>query len=249
VVLCADCRNAAGAARAEQMRKNLARLPQPALGGIPITASFGVTEVQPGDTPETMLRRADRALLQAKQRGRNMVVQLGTGIGEQEEPAKGFSWFRRPTAADLVVQKHLVTTVPMKMAVEKIRGFVADHHAEIVSIDNQVITLKVSAGWSGFLKRQSDRPVAFEIELRLNEERPSADAEATNGVRALRTQVHLIIRPLRSRDRRRTDLATSARQLCSSVKSYLMANDEEEIVAETQAPSGISTLLPWLRQS
>ncbi|HEX4145383.1 MAG TPA: diguanylate cyclase [Pirellulales bacterium] len=235
VVLCADCRNAAAAARAEQMRKNLARLPQPALGGIPITASFGVTEVQPGDTPETMLRRADRALLQAKQRGRNMVVQLGTGITEPEEPAKGFFWFRRPGAMDLIVQKRLVTTVPMKMAVEKIRGFVADHHAEIESIDGQNITLKLSAGWSGFLKRRSDRPAAFVIELRLTEERPDKDAAAPKEARSLRTQVHLIIRPLRARDRRRADLAVDARQLASSVKSYLMANDEEEIVAEDAA--------------
>ena len=38
---------------------------------------FGVTEIQSGDTPDTMLRRADRALFTAKQRGRNLVVQLG----------------------------------------------------------------------------------------------------------------------------------------------------------------------------
>ncbi|HTU25028.1 MAG TPA: diguanylate cyclase [Pirellulales bacterium] len=235
VVLCADCRNSVAAGRAEQMRKNLARLPQAALGGLPITASFGVTEVQPGDTPETMLRRADRALLQAKQRGRNMVVQLGSGITEPEEPAKGgFSWFRRPGSGDLLVQKRLTTTVPLKMAVEKIRGFVADHHAEIESIDGQNITLKLSAGWGGFLKRRSDRPAAFVIELRLTEERADAGA-AGRDARQSRTQVHLLIRPMRSRDRRRGDLAVAARQLASSVKSYLMAIDEEEVVAE--APS------------
>jgi hypothetical protein len=228
------------------MRKNLARLPQPALGGIPITASFGVPEVQPGDTPETMLRRADRALLQAKQRGRNMVVQLGTGITEPEEPAKGFSWFRRPGAADTIVQKRLVTTVPLKMAVEKIRGFVADHHAEIESIDGQNITLKLSAGWSGFLKRRSDRSTSFIIELRLTEERPES-AEAGKESRMLRTQVHLIIRPLRARDRRRADLAVDARQLASSVKSYLMANDEEEIVVESASRTPSASKHPSTR--
>ena len=166
MVLCADCRNAAAASRAEQMRKNLARLPQPALAGLPITASFGVTEVQPGDTPETMLRRADRALLQAKQRGRNMVVQLGTGITEPEEPPKGFSWFRRPGAMDLIVQKRLVTTVPLKMAVEKIRGFVADHHAEIDrSTARTSRSSSVPAG-ADFSNGQSDRPAAYIVELR-----------------------------------------------------------------------------------
>ena len=47
-----------------------------------MTVSFGVTEIQPGDTPESMLRRADRALLEAKRMGRNMVVQLGNGLGD-----------------------------------------------------------------------------------------------------------------------------------------------------------------------
>ena len=108
----------------------------------------------------------------------------------------------------------------------------ADHHAEIESIDGQNITLKLSAGWSGFLKRQSDRPAAYIVELRLTEERPENNVDPSKEARMLRTQVHLIIRPLRARDRRRTDLAVGARQLASSVKSYLMANDEEEIAAE-----------------
>ena len=43
-----------------------AQLPQPQWMATPITVSFGVTEIQPGDTADTMLRRADRALLMAK---------------------------------------------------------------------------------------------------------------------------------------------------------------------------------------
>ena len=101
VVLCADCHNAAAAERAEQMRKNLARLPQPALGGNPITASFGVTEVQPGDTPDTMLRRADRALLAGQAtRPQHGGATRAAGSANDEEPAKGFSWFRRAGAAE-----------------------------------------------------------------------------------------------------------------------------------------------------
>jgi len=66
VILCADCDNSTGTRRADDIRRELAELPQPSLGGKTITASFGVTEVQQGDTAETMLRRADRALLEAK---------------------------------------------------------------------------------------------------------------------------------------------------------------------------------------
>ena len=61
VMLCADCDNSTATDRATTIRRELAETPQPLIGGRPITASFGVTEIQAGDTPETMLRRADRA--------------------------------------------------------------------------------------------------------------------------------------------------------------------------------------------
>lgn len=41
--------------------------------GIPITASFGVAEYEAGDTPGTIFKRADNALYQAKENGRNKV--------------------------------------------------------------------------------------------------------------------------------------------------------------------------------
>ncbi len=87
VVLCADCSNAAAARRADELRKMISELAQPALNGKEITVSFGVTEIQAGDTPDSMLRRADRALLEAKRLGRNMVVQLGNGMSDELESA------------------------------------------------------------------------------------------------------------------------------------------------------------------
>ena len=85
VVLCADCDNASAARRAKHVCRALSQLPQPKMNGRAVTVSIGVTEVQPGDTPETMLRRADRALLMAKASGRNAVIQLGTGTAAETE--------------------------------------------------------------------------------------------------------------------------------------------------------------------
>ena len=79
VVLCADCDHKTATARADAIREAWAAKPHPLLSGKCLTCSFGVTELQTGDTAETMLRRADRALLQAKDNGRNSVVSLGGG--------------------------------------------------------------------------------------------------------------------------------------------------------------------------
>ncbi len=93
VMLCADCNNATAAARAEQLRKAFSDLPQAVLGGKPCSASFGVTEIQPGDNSQTMLNRADRGLLMAKESGRNLVVQLGSGMSNLPLERRRKSWF------------------------------------------------------------------------------------------------------------------------------------------------------------
>src|SRR5690606_18211365 len=79
VLLCAACDNPCATARAEEIRRIIERTPVPSLGGNTMTASFGVTEHQAGDSAATIIARADRALLTAKNTGRNRVVQLGAG--------------------------------------------------------------------------------------------------------------------------------------------------------------------------
>ncbi len=51
-----------------------------------VTASFGVTELRPEDTAETLLHRVDTALYQAKQSGRNQVCCAGPGPGGATVP-------------------------------------------------------------------------------------------------------------------------------------------------------------------
>jgi len=225
VMLCADCDNATATTRAEELRRELAEYPQASLGGKAITASFGVTEIQPGDTPETMLRRADRALLKAKDLGRNTVVQLGSGIVEREltpKPTGWLSWFRSATP-DQLLGRTLITAVPLKIVAEKLRGFVSDHHAEITAIDPDHIVLKIDGHQPDALRRRNDRPVPFMFELRFEESH--IEQQGRSGGTALRTLIHVSIRPIRNRDRRHRDVVDRARQLLVSLKSYLMAQD------------------------
>jgi len=233
VLLCADCDNATATKRAQQIRLELSEMPQPMLGGRCLTASFGVTEVQNGDTPEAMLRRSDRALLQAKDNGRNQVVQLGVGLAGKEEESgvlsNWLSWFRT-TAPSLLIEKRLITAVPLNVSVEKLRGFVADHHAEILSIDSRRVVMRVDGENLPLARRDNDRPVPFLIEVEFDQ--ITEPDENRSGRTVQRTVMKTTIRPKRDRDRRKRDAIERAKQLFTSLKSYLIAQEYQPATAK-----------------
>jgi diguanylate cyclase (GGDEF)-like protein/PAS domain S-box-containing protein len=227
VMLCADCDNSTATRRAEELRLEISELPMNALDGKCISASFGVTEVQSGDTPETMLRRSDRALYQAKSSGRNTVVQLGSGFdGDEGAPKKGgwMSWLWG-TVPEQVLQRTLATSVPFNVVVEKMRGFVADHHAQIDSVTENYLVLKIEGEQTPLLRRVTDRPVPFVIEMRFDES--TAQPQGRSNGKVVRTVIHVTIRPQRSRDRRRRDVQERALRLTASLKSYLVAQEHD----------------------
>lgn len=225
-VLCADCTNAAVARKAESIRKALSEIKHPCLGNVSITASFGVTELQAGDTPETMLRRADRALLQAKDQGRNQVVQLGEGM--TEEKVKRSWWPFQSLRSSALIESTLITMVPIDVAIQKLRGFIADHDAKIVKTNENELQLAVTSSSIGTNRRLTDRPVTFHIQLKLSQRR--IEKSNSHGLAAgayAETCVEVVIRPRRDRDRRREATIDKARRLLGSLRSYLMAREDD----------------------
>ena len=159
--------------------------------------------------------------------GRNRVVQLGDGLGdfcdmEQEvceAPPVG-------TTGELVVDRMLVTAVPLKITIEKLRGFVLDHDAEIVSIKADRIQLDIKAEHNRAGRRRSDRPIPFTVDVELAEQRvatPAIEGRLTGQIS--RTRLRVAIRLKRPRDRRANDLR-GRNGILASLKSYLMACDD-----------------------
>ena len=75
LVLLPECTREEAASIAERMRARLHALSIDANGKeLAVTASFGVTTLQPGDAIDACIRRSDEALYRAKQTGRDRVV-------------------------------------------------------------------------------------------------------------------------------------------------------------------------------
>ena len=189
------------------------------LNGNAMTASFGVTEIQVGDTPETMLRRADRGLYRAKEDGRNQVVQLGSGLSSADRAQtagkeKWSFWKRASNSRKHLLERTLVADGPMNIVTEKIRGFVADHHAQIISSQASILTVEINSRNVPELRRNSDRNVSMLLDLELSEDRSGEGVV---------TQINTAIRPKRNRDRR--SAIDRGRQLLSSLKAYLIARE------------------------
>ena len=244
VVLCADCDNASAVRRAEQIRISLSRVAQQQMDGRAITVSAGVTEIQPGDTPETMLRRADRALLAAKDRGRNLVVQLGAG-GESEELAQTDQ--ARPKRS---FEQNLITPVPVKLAVEKLRGFVSDHRARIVTIDGNRVRLEIDPPSRLQRLRNANCPPPLQLDLSFEEQRVNIDHEEPNGnlpKEATRTKINVVVCPRTDRDRRRnTVLERRVTEVLTSFRAYLMAVEESLLPAPSALKKIKRMIAPWL---
>ena len=224
VLLCPNCDNAVAAKRAEAIRQTLEQTTMSFLENRAITASFGVTEYQGGDSSDSVLARADRALLRAKDNGRNRVIQLGVGgfhtETEMKMPAKKggiFSWF--DWSSDAKEQSFRLTTpVPIDLVIEKLRGFVADHHAEILHVGPNSVEVRISTLVRIEGRRRSDRKMDFQATLVIDEA-PVFGRFAESS----QTILDVTLKVLRSRDRRDQDIKQGHIQVLSSLRSYLMA--------------------------
>jgi diguanylate cyclase (GGDEF)-like protein len=72
MLLLPDTREADAAAVAEELRRSIAE--SPLQGSQPVTASIGVSELHPGESLDSWMKRADDAMYAAKKAGRDRVV-------------------------------------------------------------------------------------------------------------------------------------------------------------------------------
>lgn len=217
VLLYPGCDQANAHRRANDMRRELASIPQPALSSKTVTASFGVTEFAAGDSPESILRRADVALYGAKGRGRNVVVALSAGESldgqsPQADEKKGAD------EQTVLLRQTLVSQTPQQLLLEKLKGYIHEFNAEVVHADSERVQLRLGGG-GGLFRRRSDLPMPLLIELTFPKEvaRPEARWSETTVVASVR---------LASRRERRRDQATQlASEILRNLRMFLVLTE------------------------
>jgi diguanylate cyclase (GGDEF)-like protein/putative nucleotidyltransferase with HDIG domain len=163
VILCPSTHLDQAVRRADRLRCSLKNAKVGGIDRLIVSCSFGVSQVEPGDTTETVLRRADRALYAAKDAGRDRTCSFTTAQLVELENNK------RPAAAKenpFEFSGRFSAFLASEMVIHKLGAFIKDHGAELVDVQRERVLLRLhgARGLFSFRKSPHDRQ-GIEVEL------------------------------------------------------------------------------------
>ena len=235
VMLCGECDFAEAKEIAENIRKRVKATPIPALRNASLTASFGVSTVLAGDTHEAVLGRADQGLLIAKESGRDRVVGLGleTTSASQKKPAPHVaSWLSWLSPTKVEVRRfELMTNVPYKVTLEKLKGFVNEFKATVVQVTHDSVIMDVDCRTAPIPQTRNERLGSFRISIKLI----NVEVETNSPGNKLKTCTVLDteIVPIRGRDRRSETNFNQMLRLKTSLQGWMVAIEMDDSVRAT----------------
>jgi diguanylate cyclase (GGDEF)-like protein len=215
VLLCPAAKLQQAFRRAERIRTAMSTTKVGGLGNYRVTASLGVTQVERKDSAESVLKRADRALYNAKQTGRNKTCTLTL----EDEMTAGKEPAADKSGDPFLFESRFQACIAADMIVYKLGGFVRDQNAKLKQVTEQRVSIQMgSVGllrvWGSTPQRQA---VAITIDL-------GARTAPNQGRRAAapHIEVHTQIRPI-GIIRNPDVFQTRARNVMKMIRSYFAA--------------------------
>lgn len=192
LILCPDTNLEQATRRAERLRTSVTRTTFAGLRDQKITASFGVVQVEEGDSDLTLLGRVEQALQQAKEKGRNTTCTL-TRSDLQTDKAAAREVEEQPVNPFLY-EGTFEACIGADMVVYKLGGFVRDHKVKVKQVSPKRTRLRMgNRSLLGFWGSSDDmQPV--EIEIEFSDEKQLRPHERRSAARYI--DVHVRIRPL-----------------------------------------------------
>lgn len=144
-------------AKAERLRVSIADTRLSKVEELKVTASFGVTQVEQGDTLDDILRRADKALFTSKEKGRNRTTGLSRKeflegepetLSPQNEPLPSYEY-----------HGSFLACITSEMITLKFGSYVSEQQAKLIEISAGKAVVRVGKTfllpfWGASQKRQ-----------------------------------------------------------------------------------------------
>lgn len=186
VILCPATELAQATKRADRIRLAVSKLEIEGLAGRKITSSFGVSQAENGDSVDSVLRRADEGLYDAKRGGRNRVVSRT----RQDADARR-KQLAEPKTDRFCFEGNFLTVITSDMVVYKLGGFVCDEQGKLLEVTPNRALIQVGRrGWfSGWGSSDEKQPVDVEIAFT---DKPTV--REVNGKKVRTPQVEVIVR-------------------------------------------------------
>lgn len=141
VVVCPETTLADGFQKAERLRLALEGAQVVKSDEFRVTASFGVSEMEPDDDAESVIQRADKALYMSKHQGRNRSSKLTS-----EELRRNDETMVEPPASaggEFIYKARLKACVAADMIIYKLRAFVDGHTAKLGTVTAESVVIDV----------------------------------------------------------------------------------------------------------
>ncbi len=123
-------------------------------------------------------------------------------------------WLDGGSDTDEPMEIRLITPVTKMLTSEKLRGFITDHQADIVTVAEDRVQLRMAVMYSTGGRRRSERRADFNVMIQLSR------LETKHGG----TSIHVVFQPVKVRDRRNLEMRQCVQQIIVALRSYLMAD-------------------------
>ncbi len=223
IVLCPDTDLKAAVRRAERLRDAIQKSSIGGVSGLNVTSSFGVSTAHLGDTVQTLLERADAALYQAKESGRNRTCWEDQDKEEQEMIVEDVVEESTPLVTEengrWIFNQDIKVSTSLELTAMKLNAFISTVD-EIELTHQEQGFLQLRLGYLGFTRRWGSVPERQAIEVDIRFETTREAGNGPHGGKTLR-QVAVVIRPL-GRVPSKAKFELRCNQVMLQLRSYLL---------------------------
>ncbi len=214
VVICPDTNLDGARQRAERLRLAISRLRFKGHNKLTVTSSFGAAEMEPGDSVDSLLRRADKALYLSKEGGRNRTTSL---TNEQFIGAAHIPKSAEPGGDPFLLESAFAVAGSADLIVCKLGGLVNDDHAVVLKTtpDEAIFRMGQKSLFGGWGKTPEKQPVRIVVRLIKPDGR-------SREVRK-RIQLQVAIRPI-GRVKSSEVFQNRAHRALRAIRSYLVVD-------------------------